>query len=446
MMTMNNSPSVTLIILNWNARDFLIDCLTAIQRLDYPNFIIQVVDNDSSDDSLDLLTAQFPQIPIIRNGKNLGFSAGNNVALRQLKTDIAVLLNPDVIVSPDWLRQIIMPMQEDTTIGVAGCKLYYPEGRQLQHAGGYLTGAQALPSHYGIREQDEGQYDALRDVEYVIGAAITIRKEVLTDVGLFDEGFFLYFEDTDFCFRVRKHGFRVVYVPTATAVHIESATTVKDSLSYLTYFHTGRWRFLLKHSTADTVRNEIADAEKIWMTKVGIRQLTALAAAYRAMLRQWPSIHSTKESTGNKKMDPMDDQVAETLLSLRETALTQANLLEPEKTAVSTPTWQLQELPFTSNTPIIGSLITRFREMWNSVATKWYVRPLLAQQNQINKQTINRLHHLESNFIDMDREQSYLIHDISELTTQLIQTNRLLHSIDERLVTLENNKEKSSQS
>ena len=84
--------------------------------------------------------------------------------------------------------------------------------------------------------------------------------------------------------------------------------------------------------------------------------------------------------------------------------------------------------------------------MWNSVAAKWYVRPLLTQQNQINKQTINRLHHLESNFIDMDREQSYLIHDISELTTQLIQTNRLLHSIDERLATLENNKEKSSHS
>jgi len=166
------------------------------------------------------------------------------------------------------------------------------------------------------------------------------------------------------------------------------------------------------------------------------------------MLRQWPSIRITKKSTGNKNMNPMDDQVTETLLSLRKTALTQANLLEPEETAVSpsAPTWQLQERPFTSNTPIIGSLIARFREMWNSVAAKWYVRPLLTQQNQINKQTTNRLHHLESNFIDMDREQSYLIHDISELTTQLIQTNRLLHSIDERLATLENNKGKSSQS
>jgi len=120
---MNNLPSVTIIILNWNASEFLAHCLTSLQQVDYPNLIIQVVDNNSTDDSLELLAAQFPHIPVIRNSENLGFSAGNNRALRQLETDIAVLLNPDVVVSPTWLRQLIAPMQEDRQIGVAGCKL-----------------------------------------------------------------------------------------------------------------------------------------------------------------------------------------------------------------------------------------------------------------------------------------------------------------------------------
>ena len=106
----------------------------------------------------------------------------------------------------------------------------------------------------------------------------------------------------------------------------------------------------------------------------------------------------------------------------------------------------LEERPFTSNAPIIGALIARFRELWNNVATKWYVRPLLSQQNQINKQANNRLHHLESNFINMDREQSHLIHDISELTAQIVQTNQLLQSIDDRLAALEDNQAQISRS
>ncbi|MCP4421017.1 MAG: glycosyltransferase family 2 protein [Chloroflexi bacterium] len=438
---MINPPSVTIIVLNWNAREFLTDCLTALQQLDYPNFIIQVVDNNSTDDSLKLLDTEFPQIPVIRNNKNLGFSTGNNSALRQLQTDIAVLVNPDVIVSPDWLRQLIAPMREDTQIGVAGCKLYYPGETLLQHAGGYLIEPQALPGHYGIREQDKGQYNTLRDVDYAIGAAMAIRKEVLAEVGLFDKGFFLYFEDADFCFRVRQQGYRVVYVPTATAVHIESATTNKESLFYLKHFHTGRWRFLLKHFTVNTLQEKSIAAEKAWLTQLGVRQLMAAATAYRAALRQWPSINAAKK--GSKQMDATDkqqeEQIAEALLSLRKTALTQASLREPEETAVVPPTstWQLQEQPFASHTPIIGPLIARFREMWNSVAAKWYVRPLIAQQNQINKQVVDRLRYLETNFIDMDREQSLLVHDIAELTVQLTQTNRLLQSIDNRLAHLE---------
>ncbi len=433
---MNDFPSVTIIILNWNASEYLTNCLTALQYVDYPNFIVQVVDNNSTDDSLELLSTQFPHIPVICNEENLGFSAGNNVALRQLETDIAVLLNPDVVVSPTWLRELVAPMQKDREIGVAGCKLYYPGGLVLQHAGGYVMGAQAWSNHYGLNERDNGQYDILRDVDYVIGAAMAIRKEVLTEVGLFDEGFFVYYEDTDFCFRVRKQGYRVIYVPESTAVHIESVTTDKKSLAFLTYINTGRWRFLLKQFTVEMLLNKSMVAEKAWLKKADFTHLTAVLRAYRAVLHQWSLITAANEDMD----DEQRTQIKEELLSLREAALIQISSREPEEEALS-PLMimgRLQERPFTSDLPILGKFIVRFREMWNSVSAKWYVQPLIAQQDHLNRQIINRLHQLDNDFIDMDGEQFDIIYDIAKLTAQFMQTNDLLQSINDRLIELEN--------
>ena len=99
--------------------------------------------------------------------------------------------------------------------------------------------------------------------------------------------------------------------------------------------------------------------------------------------------------------------------------------------------WTLQEQPFTSQTPVIGGLIARFRALWNSISTQWYVRPLLHQQNQINQHIATYLHDLDVRLIAQDREQTQLSHDSAEMTAQLVQMNRLLQSIDERLARLE---------
>ena len=162
-------PSLTVIVLNWNGRSYLPSCLHALADQDYPTFQTVLVDNASTDDSVAFVQTHFPQTTIIQNKTNLGFAAGNNVALRQLQTDMAVLLNPDVVLAPDALRQMALVMQQDPQIGIVGCKLHYPGGRLIQHAGGYLTPPQAMPGHFGILEEDKGQYDAQRDVEYVIG-------------------------------------------------------------------------------------------------------------------------------------------------------------------------------------------------------------------------------------------------------------------------------------
>ena len=174
--------------------------------------------------------------------------------------------------------------EPDPDVAIAGCKLWYPDGETLQHGGGYITHPQAMPGHYGIGEADAGQHDAARYVDYVIGAAVAVRRTALEQIGLFDEGFFLYYEDADLCARARAAGYRVVYEPRATAVHVESAVAVRGSFSYYQRFHTGRWRYLLKHFSADALLNETVPAEAAWLERIGDDERRAVSLAYLANL------------------------------------------------------------------------------------------------------------------------------------------------------------------
>ena len=128
-------PTLAVIILNWNGRDYLEDCLAALMAQTRPAESITLVDNGSSDDSVAFVRARFPGVAIRENGGNVGFAAGNNAALRRLTADVAVLLNPDVILSPDCLAALVATLAADPTIGLAGGKLWYPDGASIQHAG-----------------------------------------------------------------------------------------------------------------------------------------------------------------------------------------------------------------------------------------------------------------------------------------------------------------------
>lgn len=147
-----------------------------------------------------------------------------------------MLLNPDVGLAPGTLAALAEALAADPRIGIAGAKLWYPDGETIQHAGGFITHPQALPGHYGIGAVDAGDYNTPRNVDYVIGAATALRRSMLDGIGLLDEGYFLYFEDADLCARARRAGYRVVYWPAATGVHVESATAAKGSFAYLHRF------------------------------------------------------------------------------------------------------------------------------------------------------------------------------------------------------------------
>ena len=407
---MSSLPSVSIIVLNWNSQSFLEDCLHALQQLDYPAYSITIVDNASTDGSISYLESHFPAIERIENHRNLGYGGGNNVALRQSLAEIAVLINPDVVVEQNWLRALVEPLVRDPSIGIAGCKLLYPDSKTIQHAGGYITPPQAFPGHYGLREEDRGQCDDQRDVDYVIGAAIALRRSMLDQIGHFDEGFFLYFEEADLCRRARDAGFRVVYVPDSVATHIEAATTDKESAFYLRQIHSGRWRYLLKHATARELLDQTLPAEQDWLRGRSVREWQALGIAYRNALRQMPEIWRTRrEEAMDVDTIPTKEEeqaIAAGVAELAETTRTLYNRAHTRSsdalnegkfvrwsesdTLLQTKSYVVEQ-PFTSSVPVIGPLLVRFRTFWNNIATTWYVRPLTQQQNEYNYQVLERL-------------------------------------------------------
>jgi GT2 family glycosyltransferase len=299
--------NITIIVLNWNGRAFIGGCLDALLAQTYPNYSITVVDNASSDDSIDFIRERFPQIEIICSHKNLGFAAGNNIALRRAEDDLIALVNPDVILPADWLQIMVNQMALNEQIGIAGCKLLYPESNLIQHAGGFVTHPLGLPGHHGFSEKDQGQYNTERDVEYVIGAGMCIRRRMLDEIGLFDEGFFLFFEDADLCFRARNAGYRIAYIPEAVAYHSESVTTKKGSPSYLRRFHTSRWRWLIKHFEPMEIIKDTMEAESDWLSICYLQERIAAGYAYASTMAHFDEIIQARISDKYLNQEPLTE-------------------------------------------------------------------------------------------------------------------------------------------
>ena len=259
--------SASIIVINWNGGTYLEACLESLLTEVTAKDEIIVVDNNSTDDSVGLLRSQFPDVKLLPNERNLGFAGGANVGLRAAHSEVLVLLNPDVVVCAGWLNALKSAL-EDGRVGVVGCKLYYPGDKIIQHAGGIIDLPLATANHHGYRQRDEGQWDRERDVDYVTGASFALRRDMLGKVGFFDKEFFPgYFEEVDYCYRVRKAGHRVIYVPGAVAIHHEYASLEEGGSTYLRYFHRNRLRFVLKHFELQRVLEEFVPAERDWLKK-----------------------------------------------------------------------------------------------------------------------------------------------------------------------------------
>ena len=217
-------PSVGIIILNWNGRGDTLACIESLSRLDYPACRTAMVDNGSTDGSVAAVATRFPEVTLIENGRNLGYAGGNNVGLRWAMAeglDYALLLNNDTEVAPDLLRRLVTAAEADTNCGAVGPTIYYwasPE--RIWSAGGQVNWRNGSTRMMHLNEADTGQLGPSPwRADFVTGCALLIKRTALERVGLLDERFFAYYEETEWCARAGREGLSILQVPEAHLWH-----------------------------------------------------------------------------------------------------------------------------------------------------------------------------------------------------------------------------------
>jgi GT2 family glycosyltransferase len=263
-------PRVSVIILNWNGLKDTIECLESLKKITYPNYDVIVVDNGSKGNDAQVLEEKFGDyIHLIRNDRNYGYTGGNNIGIRYVlkssSPDYFLILNNDTVVAPDFLDRLIKVAESDASIGIVGSKVYYYDfPNRIQGAGGKVNMRTGQASLIGVKEVDAGQYDTQRQVDYILGCCLLIKKEAIQKVGLFDESYFCYWDETDYCFRAREAGYKVVYTPEAKMWHkaplklkVWDKISMSSKASGLPYYFMARnnFKFMRKHATKGQYRS-----------------------------------------------------------------------------------------------------------------------------------------------------------------------------------------------
>jgi len=288
-------PRVSIVVLNWNGWEDTIECLESLFQINYPNFDVILVDNTSEDDSLekirDYCSGHLPvkssffnynshnkpitvyeyydtfkkdkkplknenltnkHITLIKNSENRGFPGGNNVgikfALEFFDPDYILLLNNDTVVDENFLGELIKNGDSRDDVGILGPKIYfYDEPQTIWSAGCKISWKLSRGIQIGTNETDKGQYDEIKEVEYVSGSAFLIKTETIKRIGLMDEEYFLYFEESDWTLRANQEGFKSLYVPTSHIWHkvSRSGGGISNPIG-LYYITRNRWIFMRK--------------------------------------------------------------------------------------------------------------------------------------------------------------------------------------------------------
>ena len=212
---------ISVIVLNYNGRGFLDGCLTSLASQTYSDFEVIVVDNGSRDGSPEYVKENYPWVRLAKKDENLGFAGGTNVGIRAAKGEFIITLNNDSRADSRFIEELIKPMA-DPEVGVCAAKMLFPDGR-INSAGICISRSGAAWDR-GMFEPDRGQYEFVEEVFGACAGAALYRREMLDEIGLFDEDFFLYLEDVDLAFRARLAGWKCLYVPGARVIHHHGGT------------------------------------------------------------------------------------------------------------------------------------------------------------------------------------------------------------------------------
>jgi GT2 family glycosyltransferase len=271
---MNTHPKVGIVILNWNGKEDTAECINSLAAITYPNYTITIVDNDSSDGSVEFLKERYAHLEIAQNSSNIGFGAGNNVGIElalNTAAEYVLLLNNDTIVDKHFLDFLVDEAETGDRVGFVGPKIYrlyegetakyavwqtfrWKEMRLdpvqrttlLHSAGGLFDPWLGKIRHIGSAEFDEGQYDEKKVVDFVEGSCVLVNRNVITEIGLLDPSYFAYLEDIDWCLRGRSSGYTTIYVPQAKIWHKASKSS---SHHVRTYYRVRNLFWLMRKRT-----------------------------------------------------------------------------------------------------------------------------------------------------------------------------------------------------
>jgi len=242
---------LSIVIVNYNTLPELRKCLRSVFSSEAGfGFEVFVVDNASADGSASMVKSEFPEVNLIENADNLGYAKANNVALKKAQGQYCLLLNPDVVVTPETFDKMISFMDNDPMVGISGCRVVKPDGsldkasrRSFPNLKNSLLHFLGLGSDYNLDLPD----DQIAEIDSVVGAFLLIREEVIEKIGLLDEAFFMYGEDLDWCYRAKAAGYKVMYAPITTVVHHKGSASKKTPKKALYEFHRAMWIFYDKH-------------------------------------------------------------------------------------------------------------------------------------------------------------------------------------------------------
>ena len=221
---MKENPLISVIVLNWNGRQFLKQCLGSILTQTYHPLEVLLVDNGSTDGSLEFVKEMVLDVKVIANGKNLGYGGGNNVGIRSSRGQYIMILNNDTRLEPTCLEELQRSIETNDRYGACASKILFEHGDGRIDAAGLVVCPDGLAIGRG-RWDLEDRYNAETEVFFASGCACLFRREMFEDIGVYDEDFFAYGEDTDLGWRAQLAGWRCIYSPKAMVHHFHSASS-----------------------------------------------------------------------------------------------------------------------------------------------------------------------------------------------------------------------------
>jgi GT2 family glycosyltransferase len=249
-MSLSSSPFVSIVTLTWNTTSITCDFLRSINaQCNYPNLEVIVVDNGSKEDPTEAFMSIRPDVKVIRNGRNLGFTGGNNIGISAAEGDFLFIVNNDTEFTPGLIEGLVDVFQKYPDAGMVSPKFHYYFHKGIIEYAGYnlinpFTGRNSM---VGCREKDNGQYEEIRVTNYAHGGGMMVPKKVIDEVGMLPNEFFIYYEELDWSEQIKRAGYKIYYQPRSLIYHKESMTTGKES-PFKAFYHTrNRILFMMRN-------------------------------------------------------------------------------------------------------------------------------------------------------------------------------------------------------